>query len=306
MYYAAQDVIEYLMNSVGGGVQDGEHRLLRAAASNAHREVMYARDWNWLATDTQLPAAVSGTDNRVFLLPVNVKNVDALVSSDRTKAMAYVTPRELLDIEASGVSSSNVVHWTVAPSAAQPDRWELRVAGSPSPIDSPSSFRLTYRRKPAPLRRMGYEPSSRDGSLTSSTAPGCVKRYGTAANFPEGPSGVYPFVAEEILGLTGSLSGTPPQQAKTVVSDFLDVSESMYTAVLSCAEVWIAKMMGKNIEGALSVYNRDLRLAFEADSLTPMSGRRAGVGRYPESDAVGHGTARALGYYGPSGPDTGV
>jgi hypothetical protein len=306
MYYAAQDLMEYLMNSVGGGVQDGEHRLLRAAASNAHREVMYARDWNWLATEAQLPTAVSGSNNKLFLLPVNVKNVDALVSVERTKAMLYVTPREWLDIEAKQLPTSNAVYWTVVPSQTQPDRWLLKVAGTPSPIDSPNKFWITYRRKPAPLRRMGYEPSSRDGSLTSSTAAGCVKRYGTATNFPEGPSGVYPFVAEEILGVAGSLVGTPPANAKTVVSDFLDASESMYTALLASAEVWVAKMMGKNIEGALAVYNRDLRMAFEADNLTPMSGRRVGFGRYPESDAVSFGTARALGYYGPSGPDTGV
>lgn len=306
MYYAAQDIIEYLMNSVGGGAQDGEHRLLRSAASNAHREVVYVRDWNWLATESQLPAAVSGSNNKLFLLPANVKNVDAMVSADRTKVMAYVTPREWLNIEAGQLTTANVVYWTVVPSQTQPDRWMLKVAGTPSPITTPSQFWITYRRKPAPLRRMGYEPSSRDGSLTSSTAAGCVKRYGTATNFPEGPSGVYPFVAEEILGVSGSMSGTPPENAKTVVSDFLDVSESMFTAVLACAEVWIAKMMGKNVEGALSVYNRDLRLAFEADTLTPMAGRRLGVGRYPESGSVSPGDARALGYYGPSGPDTGV
>jgi hypothetical protein len=306
MYYAAQDLIEYLMNSVGGGAQDGEHRLLRAAASNAHREVMYARDWNWLATDAQLPTAVSGSNNKLFLLPANVKNVDALVAVERTKAMAYVTPREWRDIESKQLPTSNVVYWTVTASSTQPDRWMLKVAGTPSPIDNPSNFWITYRRAPPPLRRMGYEPSSRDGSLTAGTAAGCVKRYGTATNFPEGPSGVYPFVAEEILGLSGSLVGTPPENAKTVVSDFLDASESMYTAILSCAEVWVAKMMGKNVEGALSVYARDLRLAFEADNLTPMSGRRAGFGRYPESSGLSIGTARALGYYGPSGPDTGA
>jgi hypothetical protein len=305
MYFAAQDLIEYLMNSVGGGAQDGEHRLLRAAAANAHREVMYARDWNWLATEAQLPAAVSGSSNKVFLLPANVKNVDALVSSDRTKAMSYLTPREWRDIEAKTLATSNIVYWTIVPSTAQPDRWLLKVAGTPSPIDDPAKFWITYRRAPGPLRRMGYEPSSRDGSLTAGTAAGCVKRYGTAANFPEGPSGVYPFVAEEILGLAGSLVGTPPAGAKTVVSDFLDVSESMYPALLACAEVWVAKMMGKNVEGALSVYNRDLRLAFEADNIAPMSGRRIAFGRHPDSDSFSLGTARALGYYGPSGPDTG-
>lgn len=306
MYYAAQDLIEYLMNSVGGGAQDSEHRLLRAAASNAHREVMYAREWNWLETQAQLPTAVTGSNNKLFALPANVKTVDALVAEERTKAMAFVTPREWLDIESKQLPTSNVVYWTVVPSPYMPDRWLLKVAGTPSPIDDPNKFWISYRRKPGPLRRMGYEPVCRDGSLNAGNAAGAVKRYGTPENFPEGPSGIYPFVAEEILGLNGSLVGNPPNGAKTVVSDFLDVSESMYTALLACAEVWVAKMMGKNVEGALAVYARDLRMAFEADNLTPISGRRVGFGRYPESQSISVGTPRALGYYGPSGPDTGV
>ena len=306
MYYCAQDLMEYLMNTVGGGAQDSEHRLLRSAVSNAHREVMYARDWNWLETQAQLPAAVAGSNNKLFTLPVSVKTVDALVAEERAKAMAYVTPREWQDIESKELPTSNVVYWTVAPSPTMPDRWLLKVAGTPSPIDDPNKFWISYRRKPAPLRYMGYEPACRDGSLTSGNAAGAVKRYGTTTNHPEGPSGLYPFTAEEILGLSGSLIGTPPNGAKTVVSNFLDVSESMYTAVLSCAEVWVAKMMGKNVEGAMAVYARDLRLAYEADNVAPISGRRAGFGRYPESDAVSIGSARSLGYYSPSGSDTGV
>ena len=152
---------------------------------------------------------------------------------------------------------------------------------------------------------MGFEDVCRDGSLTDETAPGAVVRYGTATTHPEGMAGINPYTAEEILGLANSLIGTPPEDAKTVVSDYLDVSPSMFSAVLSGAEVWLAKMAGKNVEGALAVYNRDLRMAFEADTIAPMSGRRSGVGRYPDIDAVSFGTPQALGYYSPSGPDTG-
>lgn len=306
MYYAAQDIIEYLMNSVGGGAQDSEHRVLRAAAHNAYREVMHSRDWNWLASEMALPSALSGSDGKAFLLPANVKTVDGLIPPDRTTPVAYVTPREWRSLEAVNYSPGTSVYWTVVPYETQPDKWKLMIAGTPTPLAAGKTYYITYHRKPLPLRRMGFEDVCRDGSLDATSAPGAVKRYGTATQHPEGPSGINPYTAEEILGVAGSLVGTPPVGAKSVVSDRLDVSESMFTAVLSCAEVWLAKMLGKNVEGALSVYNRDLRLAYEADVVAPIAGRRTGVGRYPENDAIAWGTPRAMGYYAPSQPDTGV
>lgn len=306
MYYAAQDIIEYLMNSVGGGSQDSEHRLLRSAAHNAYRDLLNAREWNWLNAEMPLPAAVSGSSNKVFMLPDTVKTVDALIPPDRTTGVAYVTPSEWRRLEANNVSVGTMAHWTAVRSPTRPDRWQIMVAGTPSPLDPTKTYYITYRRAPAPLRYMGFEPASRDGSLTASNAPGAVKRYGTATNHPEGASGMYPFTAEEILGLSGSMSGTPPTGAKTVVSDYLDVSSAMFTALLSGAEVWLAKLMGKNVDGATAVYARDLRLAFEADVVAPISGRRISIGRYPELSNIAWGTPRALGYYSASAPDTGA
>jgi hypothetical protein len=147
---------------------------------------------------------------------------------------------------------------------------------------------------PPPLRYMGYEEACRDGSIAEN---GMVRRYGTATNYPEGLSGIYPYRAEEIIGLTGSLLGTPPSGAKTVVSDRLDLSAHMFTAVLSGAEMWVARMQGKNVEGAAAVFSRDMRLAMEADSITPVSGQRS----FGNLDS-----ARAMGYYSPSQADTGV
>ena len=310
MYYAAQDIIEYLMNSVGGGAEDSELRMLRSAAHNSYRDVVFARDWNWHVTEAALPAAVAGSNNKIFTLPANVKNVDALVSPNRLQSVSMVTPSEYRRMEAYAQSSGGSIYWTIMKSPLQPDRWQLMIAGNPSAVVDGQSYYMTYRRKPAPLRYMGYEAASRDNSLTGTTAPGCVKRYGTVANFPEGPSGIHPFVAEEILGLSGSLIGTPITGCKTAVSDFLDVSENLYTALLSSAEVWVARMMGKNVEGAMTLHQRDLRLAMEADVMAPFSGRRDGVTRYPEMTSPPisspSGSPNSMGYYGVAGPDTGV
>ena len=302
MYYAAQDVLEYLMNSTGGGAQDGEHRVLRAAAHHAYRDVANAKDWLWYVSEGALPAAETGSSNKIYLLPANVRNVDALVPPDKVTATSYITPAEWRRLESYSLSAGDPIYWTVMKAPAYVDRWQLMLAGAPA---NAQGFFYTYRRKPAPLKYMGYETVCRNGSLNANNAPGAVKRYGTSANFPEGLSGVYPFTAQEILGLTGSMVGTPPDGAKTVVSDCLDVSEHMFTAILSGAEMWLARLMGKNVEGAATVYQRDLRMAMESDVIAPISGRRAGIDRYPDAMSPPFaGSPRAMGYYSPSAPDT--
>lgn len=287
MYYAAQDILEYLMNSVGGGAQDSEHRMLRAAAANAYRDVMNARDWNWhVATGT---LQISSGGSVAVTLPEDVKNIDALIPPlSLIRPVQFVTPHEWQSLNILLPNLNSPIYWTVMKDASRPDRWQIRIVGSPPSME----FAYTYRRRPLPLQYMGYEPQARDGSVTTS---GLVKRYGTASHFPEGLGGLHPYTAQEIIGMSGSLVGTPAQNAKTCVSNYVDASDGMFTAILSAAEVWLAKMMGKNVEGALGVYNRDLRLAFEADVVAPVAGLRGDTARL--------GTPRALGYYSPSLPD---
>lgn len=307
MYYAAQDLIEYLMSSTGGGAQDAEHRLLRAAAHHAYRDLCNARDWLWHVSEMPLPAADAGTNNRVFTLPDNVRNVDGITGFYDSTVAVYITPQEWRRLENRVVSSGEPIYWTVMKSPTSGDRYQLRLA---SPLPAPPSGRqyyLTYRRSPRPLKYMGYEAICRNNSLTASNAPGAVKRYGTPSAHPEGMTGIQPYTAEELLGVTGSLVGTPPENAKTVVSDHLDLSPTMYTALLSASEAWLARLQGKNVEGATAVYMKDLRLAMEQDVVAPVSGRRFGVSRYPEMTSQGYwGSPRSLGYYGQSAPDTGA
>jgi hypothetical protein len=75
----------------------------------------------------------------------------------------------------------------------------------------------------------------------------------------------------------------------------------MFTAVLTGAEMWMARMQGKGIEGAVGLYTRDLKLAMEQDVVAPISGRRAPYDRVPDSDG-----ARYAGVYSPLGPDQGT
>jgi hypothetical protein len=312
MYYCAQDIIEYLMASVGGGAQDSEHRMLRAAAGNAYRDVVHAREWKWHDAESALPEAEADSGGKAYLLPVDAASIDALVAPDRTTGTAYVTYQEYVRLESYPSSYGDTIYWTTLASRKHPHRLLLLVAGIPPAIDPSrhAEYYVTYRRKPQPLRFMGFEKACRDGSLDASSAPGAVKRYGTAAHHPEGPNGLNPFLAEEILGVDGSLIGTPPEGARTVVSDKLDIAEYMLSAVLSGAEAWLARLKGSNVEGALAVHSRDMRMAMEADTVAPMSGRRLNLSRHPENMPIpfsgNASTARTMGFYGPSQPDTGT
>jgi hypothetical protein len=239
-----------------------------------------------------------------------VTSIDALVPPDRTVTSAYVTLNEYVRLEAYPSSYGDTIYWTVTHSPKKPGQYLLLIAGRPSSIDATrhDEYFYTYRRKPGPLRYMGFERVCRDNSLTADSAPGAVKRYGTPANFPDGHHGLNPHTAEEVLGLADSLIGTPPAGAKTVVSDRIDVAPYMLSAVLSGAESWLARLKGANVEGALSVYARDMRMAMEADSVASIAGRRKVVSRHPENASIPYsGTAstpRSLGYYSPSQPDT--
>jgi hypothetical protein len=310
MYYCAQDIIEYLMASTGGGAQDSEHRLLRQAAHHGYRDVIYARNWRWLESAHDLGLPVDGTGGKAFLLPEGVKDIDALVPPDRAIESSLVTNQEYLRLESYPSSYGDTIFYTVMADPGLTGRWRLMIAGNPSSVDPSRQYIVSYRRKPTPLRRMGFERQSRDGSMTAANSSGAVKRYGTAEAWPEGPSGINPYTAEEILGVDGSLVGTPPANARAAVSDRLDVAEYMFSAVLSGAEVWLARLQGKNVEGAMTVHARDMRTAMEADAVNPMSGRRHNVTRHPEGVQIpfsGHtSTARDMGYYSPSQPDTGT
>jgi hypothetical protein len=312
MYHCAQDIIEYLMASVGGGAQDSEHRMLRAAAGNAYRDVVYSRDWKWHDTESPLPEPEAESGGKAYLLPPGVSSVDSVIAPDRTIRTAYVTHQEYLRLESYQSSSGDTIYWTVIASLLRPGRSLLLFGGIPPGIDASrhGEYYITYRRRPRPITRMGYEKICRDGSLNADNAAGAVKRYGTAATHPEGPYGINPYTAEEILGLAGSLSGTPPEGAKSVVSDRLDIADYMVSAVLSGAEAWLARLSGKNVEGALAAHMRDMRMAMEADTTAPMSGRRLNLSRHPEGIPIPFSgtasTARTLGYYSASQPDTGT
>jgi hypothetical protein len=58
-----------------------------------------------------------------------------------------------------------------------------------------------------------------------------------------------------------------------IITDPIDVAPHMQQAVDSCCDYWLARIRGQKPDDAFTMYQRDLRLAFEQDQLAPLSGR---------------------------------
>jgi hypothetical protein len=154
---------------------------------------------------------------------------------------------------------------------------------------------------------MGYETQCRTGYATvagdvvtgtNTNFPlrcvGSIFRIGTPGNYPEPLSGMYPYAEQakiesrtdaDSLVLEMPLSGAYAD-CRYVISDHLDVSPNMFTAVLTGSELWLARLMGKNVDGAAAMFQRDLKMAMEQDVISPISGRRAPYDRTPDSPAA--------------------
>jgi hypothetical protein len=310
MLYCAQDLIEYLMATTGGGVQDSEHRALRASAANGYRDVINTVDWNYHDSSIAIPGTefLKNDQSQPFemLLPDDCKNVDMLVAPDRTTPCCYCTLQEYNRLLSYDTGPGSTIFWTVTRDSKHPDRNKLMLGGRQPPIYEDGEYLLTYRRKPKDLRYFGYEKACRDAQAIPS---GCVIRWGSPTQYPEGPYGIHPYVAEAISGSPDTLQGEPPEGGRTVFSDYLDISQTMYSAMLSACEVWYARLAGRNVEGALTVHMRDMKLAMEQDGMNPMSGRRTYTYRYPEGMEMPYastGIARRMGYYSPEQSDTGT
>jgi len=317
VYYTAHDAIDYLMQSTGGGAQDQEHRVLRASLHHSYRDVCNSKDWLFFVTEGTF-TTVANTN--VYVLPEECNSVDALVFPDRTTTSSYVSPAEWVRLEKDNLTLGEPIYYTVM-KATDPlmfDRWEVRIAGQVKPG---TVVRYTYRRRPKPLTLMGYETQCRTGhaTVTGTTvqgtntnfpgkAAGAIFRIGTPQQYPEPLSGFYPYQAQaKIVSVTDQdtlvLDRTIGAftNCRYVISDLLDCSPGMFTAILTGAELWMARMMGKPVDAAMALYNRDWRLAAEQDVVAPISGRRAPYDRVHDADS-----AKYAGVYSPMGPDQGT
>lgn len=96
------------------------------------------------------------------------------------------------------------------------------------------------------------------------------------------PPPVAPSIPDELTTL--------PPKTKYAITDVIDCSPQMYTAILSAVEMWYARVAGKPADGPAATFSRDLRIAMENDVVSPRSGRNQNTW-YP--------TARSMGWHSP-------
>lgn len=93
-----------------------------------------------------------------------------------------------------------------------------------------------------------------------------------------------------------SPTATLPPNTKYAITDIIDASPQMYTAMLSAVEMWYARVGGKPAADSMALFGRDLRLAMENDQIAPLSGRPHNT-PYP--------TPRSMGWHSELMPDVG-
>jgi hypothetical protein len=298
--YTSYDAIEYLLSSTGGGAQDQEHRVLRQSVFHAYRDLVTTRSWLWHHASETID--LCATDKlSMHTLPWGVQSVDAFTLPHTGLVAEYLSPIEWERLMNSQFKSFVRVAWTVLPSKLIPDRYDLCVFNG---WNGDTCVTVSYRRRPRDLRFTGWEPQARSGSISwtgtdvvgsgtsfTNLMIGSVLRVSIdPARHPEGLAGMNAYSDEGLIyGVANPgrmYVHTPagrlvyPDGTKYIITDYLDISPGMYTAMLSGAEVWLSRLTGRNVEGAMGVYGRDLRMAFESDAVAPVSGRRQGTTGY--------------------------
>lgn len=265
------------------------------------------------ASTTKLAGTAVNVRGQTFYdLPVNLKDIDALVSDVVGTLHCYLSPQEWQRLEINTRGAGEPYYYTIMRSDTSPDRYQVRFVGVPT---GGTVLHYTYRYRPVDIRLMGYEQICRQGTVSvSGTAVtgvgtdfptqciGSVIRFGSA-NGEADPLGALTAYQEERLissrssttALTLTANGPTMSGVKYAISDLIDCSPQMYTAVLSAAEMWYARLAGRSAKDAVPLFNRDLRLALEADVVSPLSGRPRSIS-YP--------TYRSMGWKSAQLPDT--
>jgi hypothetical protein len=284
-------------------------------------------------------------------LPLDLKDIDTLVTNTVGTLHCYITPQEWQRLEVNTRGAGEPYYYTIMRSDLYPDRYQVRFVGVPT--DS-TVVHYTYRVTPQPIKYMGYERICRQGTVSLATvgASNVPTVTGDGTAFPQDCAGAYirfgaagmdadpvgstvPFVAERrinqwnsptqllISGAAGHIrpsqygvepdefdggvvgGATPPAPSPTgatnlyssdllilpaktkySITDAIDASPQMWTAILASCEMWYARIAGKPADGAMQMFNRDLRIAMENDVVTPLSGRPYST-PYPTSRSMG-------------------
>ena len=220
-----------------------------------------------------------------YAMPFDFKGMYAPQDENQIRA-SYISPIAWHDLERSLPTQTDTFFWTVMPSPDAYGGWVLRTWGYPSTAET---LDFLYQGRPRPIKRTGYETSSRAGTVTLSTNTsvtgtgssfasdmvGSLIRVTTSTTvYPTGVGDLSPWTEQKVI--TTYTSGTAlvvdsswAASYTTVlytVSDPVDVDHSLWNLLVATAKKYLWEMRGNDrINVADEIYRRELRLAKEND-----------------------------------------
>jgi len=234
----------------------------------------------------------------VYPLPSDFRNLDEPSDEYNWWSGLYVTPDQAMKLERVSNSSGEPYHWTII---KDPDStgWAIKLIGYPTKAET---IDFTYRRSARPIKYSGHEAAARFASIAGGPVAGfsalqivcasksfladmagSVIRVGATSTYPGTLESLNPYTLERRITAVVDYASTKDavdvdaavdfSDSSAFVTDPIDVARHMQQAVDSCCDYWLARTRGQKTDQAFSMYQRDLKLAFEQEQLAPLSGR---------------------------------
>jgi hypothetical protein len=223
-----------------------------------------------------------------YTLPADFRRMARIVNENNLYLGDYISPAEWLNNERSGNTSGPARCWTILADYDLPGRFALVLTPYPS---AATTIDFIYQRGPRRMRLTGQETNSRAGTIAGSAAGttitgtstafdasmvGSYIRWGTStSSHPDGDGGLNPYTEQlQITGYTSSTSitvspaiTTAMSGVKYIISDPVDVYQSMVNALLRRCEMELAIARGRDMGVAQQAYRDALIQAREADKM---------------------------------------
>ena len=241
------------------------------------------------------PADIASTSfiayQTVYQLPADLVSIEDIMVEEGAWCTTYLEPGEWLQQERYTQTTGRTWAWTLMKDPKNMGRWAVFIDPIP---DTAEPLGFIYRRRPRTLRYAGTESGSRillSGSAAATTVTttttlsqsmvGSFIRIYDTTNYPTGLPGVFPFLEQhEIYSISSTtvtlrtaLSAAAASSTKAVVTDPVDMSDTMYEALLCRLEYRMARMYGegKNLANIAQLSDREIRIALERDSRVKVS-----------------------------------
>lgn len=223
----------------------------------------------------------------IYSLPNDFRGMNKPMNEMGSCVDGYISPNGWLTNERQSNNAGNPQRWTIV---ADPDQvGAFALAIEPYPTEA-ATLDYLYQRSPRRLRLTGYETASRTGTVSATAAGttvtgvgttfaasmvGSFIRFSSSSSVPDGDGGLNPYTEQyEIITFTDTTHvevypaiATSVSGVGFVISDPVDMSRGMQSALLRRCELELGIARGKDMGIAQQLYRDALILARESDSM---------------------------------------